>query len=260
LTTGAVLVERCDAVATITLNRPDKRNAIDQSMRDGLSSALSELDRDAAIRIVVLTGAGSVFCAGVDLAEGASSATGANGSGDPAGRPPVATPLWQFSKPVIAALNGSAVGGGLEVALSCDIRITADGARFGLTEVKLGSLPGSGGTQLLPRIVGAGHAAQMLFTGELIDAPHALAIGLVSEVVAADELAAAAAALAERIALNAPLSLIAAKRALRAANELPFTDGQVVERQLWADLAATEDRAEGRAAFRERRPARFVGR
>ena len=251
MTADAVLVARHEAVATVTLNRPDRRNAIDQAMRDGLRSALDELDADAGVRVVVLTGAGRAFCAGVDLTEGAPA---------PTLRPPVAAPLWAFRKPVIAAVNGPAVGGGLELALACDIRIAAASARFGLTEVRIGSLPGSGGTQLLPRIVGPGNAARMVLTGELVDAAEALWIGLVSEVVPDAELAAAAGTLAERIAQNAPLSLLAAKRALRAGSDLPFAEGQALERELWAELAASKDRAEGRAAFRERRPARFTGR
>jgi enoyl-CoA hydratase/carnithine racemase len=248
-----VLVARDGVVATITLNRPDKRNAIDQGMRDALASTLADLDTKTEVCVVVLTGAGSAFCAGVDLAESSMS-------GDPTDRPPVAAPLWQFRKPVVAAINGVAVGGGLELALACDIRIGAASARLGLTEARIGSLPGSGGTQLLPRIVGAGNAARLLLTGELIDASRAQAMGLVSEVVPDENLAAAVGELASRIGQNAPLSLIAAKQALRQALDLPFEQGQALERRLWAELAATEDRAEGRAAFREKRAPRFVGR
>ena len=251
-----VLLERRGAVGWITLNRPERRNAINEELRHALGSALAELEADGETRVVVLTGAGPAFCAGVDLTEGTPATT----STEAAGRPPVAAPFWDFRKPIIAALNGTAVGGGLEIALACDIRIAAEGARLGLTEVRIGSLPGSGGTQLLPRVVGATHAARMLFTGQLIEADEALRIGLVSECVAPEELPAGAQGLAERIALNAPLSLRAAKRALRAAMDLPFSEGQALERTLWAQLAATEDRAEGRAAFREKRPARFNGR
>jgi enoyl-CoA hydratase/carnithine racemase len=251
MTTQAVILEKHRAVGWLTLNRPEQRNAINQDMRDGLAAGLAELDEDSAILVVVLTGEGSAFCAGVDLTESVS--------GDPATRPPVAAPLWEFRKPIVAALNGAAVGGGLEIALSCDIRLAAETARFGLTEVKIGSLAGSGGTQLLPRVVGASHAAHMLFTGELIEADQALRIGLISECVPRDELSGRARSLAERIAQHAPLSLLAAKRTLRAAFELPFAQGQALERELWAQLAATEDRAEGRAAFREKRPPRFTG-
>jgi E-phenylitaconyl-CoA hydratase len=249
-----LLVERRGPVTTLTLNRPERRNAINHELRDALAAALHEADADPDARVVVLTGAGTAFCSGVDLSEGAAAA-----DGSVTDRPPLAAPLWDFAKPVVAALNGTAVGGGLEIALACDIRICAAQARFGLTEAKIGSLPGSAGTQLLPRVVGPGNAAQMLLTGELIDAQRALSIGLVTEVVPDDELAAAAATLAERIASNAPLSLVAAKRAIRAALDLPFAQGQALERQLWAELAVTDDRAEGRQAFREKRPPRFVG-
>jgi enoyl-CoA hydratase/carnithine racemase len=249
---SAVLLEKQGGVGWLTLNRPDQRNAINQDMRDGLAAALSDLDGDATIRVVVLSGSGSAFCAGVDLTEATN--------GDPAARPPVAASFWEFRKPVIAALNGAAVGGGLEIALACDIRLAAESARFGLTEVKIGSLPGSGGTQLLPRVVGASHAARLLFTGDLIDAQEAHRIGLVSECVTSAELAGRAREIAERIARNAPLSLLAAKRSLRAAMGLPFADGQALERQLWAELASTDDRAEGRAAFREKRLPKFTGR
>jgi enoyl-CoA hydratase/carnithine racemase len=259
-----VLVSRGDKVATVTLNRPDRRNAIDQAMRDALRDALGSLDADVSVRVVILTGAGSAFCAGVDLSEGISADSPAASAGPSpaqlAARPPVAAPLWAFRKPVLAALNGPAVGGGLELALACDIRIAASSARLGLTEARIGSLPGSGGTQLLPRLIGAGNAARMLLTGELIDAAEALRIGLVSEVIPDEGLAAAADALAGLIARNAPLSVAAAKQALRAAGDLPFTDGQALERGLWAELATTDDRAEGRAAFREGRMPRFTGR
>jgi E-phenylitaconyl-CoA hydratase len=250
VTAEVLITGRDAAVVTLTLNRPDRRNAIDQALRDALAAALAACDADPAVRAVVLTGAGTAFCAGVDLGEGTTVAD----------RPPVAEPLWRFTKPIVAALNGPAVGGGLELALACDIRIAAQGARLGLTELKIGSLPGSGGTQLLPRVVGPGNAARMLLTGDLIETAEALRIGLVSEVVPPEELPAAAAALAARIAANAPLSLVAAKRALRTAAETGFSEGRAIERSLWAELAATEDRAEGRAAFRERRPPRFTGR
>lgn len=248
-----LLVERSGAVSTVTLNRPERRNAIDGALRTAIRETFAELDADDAIRVVILTGAGTAFCAGIDLADGAAAP-------DPARSRPVAEPLWRFTKPVVAAMNGPAVGGGLELALACDIRIAAERARFGLPEVRIGSLPGSGGTQRLPRIVGPGRAAAMILTGELIDAAAALASGLVTAVHPDDELAAAAADLAGRIAANAPLSLVAAKAALRAAEDLGLEAGRVVERDLWARLAATEDRAEGRAAFRERRPPRFTGR
>jgi E-phenylitaconyl-CoA hydratase len=170
-------------------------------------------------------------------------------------------PLDNFSKPVIAALNGVAVGGGLEMALACDLRIASTAARFGLTEARIGSLPGSGGTQRLFGAVPAASAWKMLLTGDSIDAPEALRIGLVSDVVPAAELRPTVAALAARIAANAPLSVRAIKVAGRAAQAGGAGEmGMTLERLLWALLATTEDRAEGRAAFRERRPPNYRGR
>jgi enoyl-CoA hydratase/carnithine racemase len=174
-------------------------------------------------------------------------------------RPRLTAPLDAFSKPVIAALNGVAVGGGLEMALACDIRIASIGARFGLAEARIGSLPGSGGTQRLVGAVGRTFAAQMLFTGELIAAEQALAAGLVSELHAPEALMTRAFALAQVIAENAPLSLIAIKKALRAATDLPLAAGFELERALYGALTVTQDREEGRTAFREKRKPNFQG-
>jgi enoyl-CoA hydratase/carnithine racemase len=160
---------------------------------------------------------------------------------------------------VIAAINGIALGGGLELALACDLRIAAHGARFALPEVRLGSLPASGGTQRLPIVVGPSLAAQMILTGEPIDAARALAAGLVSELHEPDKLLDAAMAHARTIARNAPLAVIAAKRALRAAAGMHRAENLDFERGLFNELALTEDRAEGRRAFREKRPPVFKG-
>jgi E-phenylitaconyl-CoA hydratase len=248
-------IAREAGVARLTLNRPDKRNAIDDATRDALNDAFAGFDADAAIRVVILTGAGTAFCAGVDLATAQSSAA----ASPIVTRPRLTAPLDAFSKPVIAALNGVAVGGGLELALACDIRIAATTARFGLTEVKIGSLPASGGTQRLAGAVGRTIAAQMLFTGELISAEQALAAGLVSELHAPDALMGRAFALGRVIAENAPLSLVAIKKALRAATDLPLAAGFELERSLYGALTATQDREEGRKAFREKRKPSFQG-
>jgi enoyl-CoA hydratase/carnithine racemase len=248
--------------ACLTLNRPDKRNAIDDATRDALAEALASFDADTAIRVVILTGAGTAFCAGVDLATPgnvAANAPAAAAASPIVTRPRLTAPLDAFSKPVIAALNGVAVGGGLEMALACDIRIAAAGARLGLTEARIGSLPGSGGTQRLVGAVGRTFAAQMLFTGELITAEQALAAGLVSELHAPDALMTRAFALAQVIAENAPLSLIGIKKALRAATDLPLAGGFELERSLYGALTLTQDREEGRKAFREKRKPNFQG-
>jgi enoyl-CoA hydratase/carnithine racemase len=254
---AAVRVDRSDGVGWVTLDRPDVRNALNRAMREALTAALAELDRDEAVRCVVLTGAGPAFCAGVDLKEGS---TGVDGHPLATAAPPVAAPFDALRKPAIAAINGPAVGGGFELALACDLRIAADTATFALTETRIGSLPGSGGIQRLARAVPAAVAARIVLTGDPIDAAEAHRIGLVSEVVPAAELEERTRALAGRIAANAPLSLLAAKQSLRAATEVPLSAGLGIDRALWAWLSQSEDRAEGRAAFRDKRPPRFRGR
>jgi (E)-benzylidenesuccinyl-CoA hydratase len=239
-----------DAVALLTLNRPDKRNAVNDEMREEMTAALERFGAEAAIRVVVLTGAGPAFCAGGDLTMTMPP--------DPQ-RPRIIESLDRFEKPVIAAINGLAFGGGLELALACDLRIAAHSARFALPEVRIGSLPGSGGTQRLPAVVGPSLAAQMTLTGEPIDAERALAAGLVSQLCAPEELIDTAMALARTIARNAPLAVIAAKRALRVAGGMHRSENLDFERALFHELARTEDRNEGRRAFREKRQPLFKG-
>jgi E-phenylitaconyl-CoA hydratase len=241
-------------VARLTLNRPEKRNAIDPATRAALEQTLSALDVDQAVRVVVLTGAGTAFCAGSDLAAVPPVAPPS------ADRPRLVAPFETFAKPIVAAVNGIAVGGGLEIVLCCDVRIASTGARFGLTEVRIGSLPGSGGTQRLPLAVGPALAAQMILTGELISAERALSAGLVSELCEPERLLDRAMEIAAAIAGNAPLSVKAAKRALRAATDERIKAGLDLERSLFDALARTADREEGRQAFRERRPPQFKGR
>jgi E-phenylitaconyl-CoA hydratase len=249
-----LLVERDGRIALVTLNRPNQRNAVSQEMRTDFARTLGELDDDLEVRVVVVTGAGSAFCAGVDLKEG----TATNDFPAAMAVEPVIRPFEQFRKPMIAAVNGAAVGAGLEIALACDSRLASSAASFGLTEVRIGSLAGSGGIQRLARAVSPSFAATMVYTGETVDAEAALFHRLVSQVTAPDDLVATARELARRIAANAPLSLQAAKRALRAAIE-PATENLTLERTLWALLSTTSDREEGRAAFREKRPPRFKG-
>jgi enoyl-CoA hydratase/carnithine racemase len=218
------------AVARVTLNRPDKRNAINDEMRAELTDAFARFDADAAVRVVVVTGAGPAFCAGGDLSAVMIPP-------DPT-RERIVEPLDRFAKPIIAAINGLAYGGGLELALACDIRI---------------------GTQRLPPVVGPTLAAQMILSGEPIDAARALAAGLVSELCEPEQLLETAMARAQTIARNAPLAVIAAKRALRAAGGMHDVERLDFERKLFNELALTEDRNEGRLAFREKRAPVFRG-
>lgn len=252
---GDVRYASRDGVAWITLDRPQKRNAITMAMRERLATLFASADADDAVRVIVLGGEGLAFCAGTDLAEGSAAATAPLAVGQP-----LAAPLDAALKPVIAAVNGPAAGGGFELALACDIRVASDTATFALPEVTIGSLPGSGGTQRLLRATSAAFAMQLLFTGAPIDAATALRWGIVSEVVPASELRALSERLALQIAKNAPLSLRAMKIATRAAANAPLAMGLGIERMLWSTLSTTEDRAEGRTAFREKRPPRFKGR
>jgi len=250
---SALDIERMDSVVRVTLNRPEKRNAIDPATHAALSEALAGFDADPSVRMVVLTGAGSAFCAGSDLSVPIVPVPGAE-------RPRLVGPFEAFAKPIIVAVNGTAAGGGLEIVLCCDIRIASTSARFVLSEARIGSLPGSGGTQRLPAAVGPALAAQMIMTAEPISAERALSAGLVSELCAPEALIPRAMEIAAAVAANAPLSIMAAKRALRAAVEGPIKAGLELERALFNQLAATEDRAEGRLAFRERRAPLFKGR
>jgi enoyl-CoA hydratase/carnithine racemase len=249
--------ELADGVAWLILDRPARRNAIDRATRFALLEAAADLEASPDVRVVVITGAGTSFCAGTDLKDAPLE--------DPPHPladhlPRISAALDGISKPVIAAINGPAAGGGLEIALAADLRIASSEATFSLPEVRVGSLPGSGGTQRLFRALPSAVAWKLLLTGQPIDAAEALRTGLVSDVVAPAELRPVTEAVARAIAANAPLSLRAAKVAGRAALEAGQSTGLDFERALWALLATTEDRAEGRAAFREHRAPRYRGR
>jgi enoyl-CoA hydratase/carnithine racemase len=242
------------AIVRVTLNRPEKRNAISGEMRTELVTAFAAFDAEPAVRVVIVTGAGTqAFSAGGDL-------SGAPMTPPEAERPRIVEPLDRFSKPIIAAINGLAYGGGLEIALACDIRIAVATARFALPEVKIGSMAGSGGTQRLAAVVGPSLAARMILTGEPIDAERALVAGLVSDVCEPGKLMETAMAVASTIARNAPLAVIASKRSMRLAAGMHDVEKLDFERELFKELALTEDRAEGRTAFREKRAPIFKGR
>lgn len=251
----SVLTSREGYVGVLTFNRPEKRNALTWEMRERLSRTLKAFQANPQIRIVILQGAAPSFCAGVDLSELSPSVELAPNEPPPS----VSAPFTEFTKPIIASVHGAAAGGGLEIALACDFIIASTAAKFFVPEVRIGSIPGGGGTQRLARALPRGVAARMLYTGDAIDASSALAYGLVTEVVEPEVLETHALELATRIAANAPLSLTAIKQCLKAADNAPLDAGLTVERDLWFQLTTSEDRAEGRAAFREGRSPEFRG-
>jgi enoyl-CoA hydratase len=258
MTEPRILVERAETVLTLTLNRPDKLNAIDGAMLDALGEVLGEIERDPEIRAVILTGAGRAFSAGADIKEWTALTPLEFGRSWGLRGHALFDRLAGLAPPVIAAINGIAFGGGLELALCADIRIASREARLGLPEVTIAALPGWGGTQRLPRLIGPGRAKQMILTGQPIDALRAEAWGLIIEVVAAEALPARARELAAQIAANAPLSVQASKRLIDAA--LPATPAATLEGHAGALCGATEDAREGRSSFLERRPPRYQGR
>jgi E-phenylitaconyl-CoA hydratase len=246
-------------VSLITLDRAEARNALSLEMRDELERALAAFEADGDKRVAVLTGAGDkAFCAGADLAAGSPPSRGVAAQLDRGNRSLVRD--LDLSKPLIAAINGMALGGGLELALLCDIRIASRTATFALPEVKIGSMPGSGGTQRLPRSIAVGHAMLLALSGERITADEALQMGLVSRVVESADLLSATMQVAERIADNAPLAVRMTRKAIREGMELPLAQGLALERTLFNLIRDTEDRAEGRNAFREKRKPVFKGR
>jgi enoyl-CoA hydratase/carnithine racemase len=247
--------QRVGPVGWVRLNRPERRNAIDLATRHGLAEAFAALDADDQVRIVVLTGTGSAFCAGVDLSEaGPAHGPAALDLGSP-----VSAPIERCTRPVVAAVNGPAVGGGFELALAADLRLASSAAYFQLTELRIGSLPGSGGTQRLFAQLPGAVAWRLLLTGSRLPAADAHRYGLVSDVFAAESFEADVEQLVAGMAQAAPLSIRAAKLAAAAATDQGGS-GLAMERVLWRLLASTADRAEGRAAFREKRPPRFQGR
>ncbi|GAA3668460.1 enoyl-CoA hydratase-related protein [Microbacterium marinilacus] len=252
-----LLREDRGAITLLTLNRPDKRNALSRELLESLIDALRAIDRDGVSRAVVLRGDDRAFAAGADLGDlGKAGAIDLYTSGF--------SELWDdvaaIRTPIIAAVSGYALGGGLELALLCDIVIAAESARFGFPETGLGIIPGAGGTQRVVRAVGKAVAMDLLLTGRRMDADEALRSGLISRVTTSEDLLPTAIEAAERAAAAAPLAARMAKHAVLAAQETGLSAGVAHERALSALIAASNDRAEGMRAFRERRAPEFEGR
>jgi len=256
-----LLLTVADGVATLTLNRLEAMNAITQRMKDELAAALDAIDADDTARVLLITGAGAkAFCAGADIKERAGSQpTPAEFVFRQQATHRLFTRIEQFDKPVVAAINGVAFGGGAEIALCADIRLMADTAAIGLTEVNLGIIPAGGGTQRLPRLVGAAKAKELIFTAARLKADEALAIGLVNRVVPAAELMVQALDLARSIAVKPPLAVRMAKQAIDKGMQTNTQTAMAFELYAAAILFDTEDRKEGMRAFIEKRAAVFRG-
>jgi enoyl-CoA hydratase len=256
---SSLLFEIRDGIALITVNRPDKLNALNQQVRDDVLAALERIATDDGIGVVVITGAGEkAFIAGADIGEfeGRSPFDQRQAMRSPR----IFDVMASFPKPVIAMINGYCLGGGCELAMSCDLRIASETARFGQPEINLGLIPGGGGSQRLPRLVGLGQALRLILSGDMIAAAEAREIGLVDLVVPAAELRPRTLELAAKLASKSPLTLRVAKEAVRASERLPIEDGLAYERDLFCLCFSSEDKQEGVAAFLEKRPAVWRGR
>jgi enoyl-CoA hydratase len=256
-----LIVERSGAIAVVTLNRPEVLNALNLQMLRELSATVAEFDADDTLRAVILTGAGGkAFAAGADIGE--LNALGNARAGEEQARrgQALTTSLERLRVPVIAAVNGFALGGGCELAMACDIRVASSSARFGQPEVNLGILPGYGGTQRATRLVGEGWAMYLCLTGEMIDAQEALRIGLVQKVTAPAELLGEAQRIAALIAAKGPLAVAAAKRAIVDGASLSLADGLALEALRFGAAVATDDFREGSQAFLDKRKPSFSGR
>lgn len=254
-----LIIEKLEGrVALLTFNRPEKMNALNAAVREALVAALDELRHDDDVRVLVLTGAGDkAFIAGADIAEfkdaGAVEQYRSMQEGN------IYSALEEFPKPIIAMINGYCLGGGCELSMACDIRIASSKARLGQPEINLGIIPGGGGTQRLPRLVGEGHAMRLIMTGEMISAEEAERIGLVEKVFAPEELRDATLDMARTIGSRSPIALQAAKESVMAARRTSLDEGLKFERAWFGLLFSTEDKDEGVDAFLGKREPDFRG-
>jgi enoyl-CoA hydratase len=254
-----LLVEYTDQVALLTVNRPQSLNALNAELLDELQGAFHALERDRNVKAVVVTGSGDkAFVAGADIAEmvenDAVQALAFARKGQQ-----LVDAIGRMSKPVIAAVNGFALGGGLELALACDFIYASEKAKFGLPEVTLGIMPGFGGTQKLARLIGRNRANEMIFSGRILRAAEAESWGIVNAVLPGDVLLDKAIDIAQKIAANGPLGVAHAKDAVRSGLDMAEADGMRYESALFATLFSSADQKEGMRAFLEKRPARFTG-
>lgn len=255
-----VLYEKKGAVAYITLNRPQVLNALNQRTWEELRAAFEDARNDAEVRGIIVTGAGDkAFAAGADISE-LAKATAVEAEKSSSYGQEVLNLVESLGKPVIAAVNGFALGGGCETAMACTIRVASENAKFGVPEVTLGLIPGCGGTQRLPRLVGKGRALQLILSGGMIGADEAYRIGLVNEVVPAADLISRAEAILKPILANAPLSVKFALEAVNNGLNTTVTEGLALEASYFGLCAGTEDKKEGTEAFLQKRKAQFQGR
>ncbi len=255
-----LLYDKRDSIGYVQVNRPEKLNALNRRVMEELLACFQALQRDPKVRAVILTGSGEkAFVAGADVGELATQ-TAVGGKDTSQFGQQVFNLIENLGKPVIAAINGFALGGGCELAMACTLRIAAETARFGQPEVKLGLIPGYGGSQRLPRLVGKCRAMELILTGETVTAAEALRMGLVNQVVSAAELLAAAENLAKKIIVNAPLAIKFAMEAVNHGLEMTAAEGQFLEASLFGLCCATSDMQERTRAFLEKRPPKFEGR
>lgn len=246
-----------DRIATVTLNNPPS-NLLNASVLKELDQAFDKLEATDTVRVVVLTASGRFFCPGADIKELAQLNTAYQGSELSGLGQALLNRIERFDKPVIAAINGTCVGGGLELAMACHIRVAAAGIQLGLPEIKLGLIPGFGGTQRLPRIIGPSKAAELILTGEVITSEEALALGLVNRVVPLADLLKQAQVLAGMITAKGRLAIQSALRAIRTSLDSPLAEGLARESELFGELCESADEKEGITAFLEKRPPKFT--